>query len=165
MKTLKKILLVMLSITMFTALFGCSAQNDTMDIDIDKLSSELLENAEFEDELTALDDNTVKKLYNIDDYVKASVYISSGATAEEIAVFEFDSKDSAEDGLEKAQVRITEQKADFESYIPKEIQKLDNAVVEQAGKYLIVCISNGNKAESIITKYTNIPVSKMRNRF
>ncbi|MGN1080988.1 MAG: DUF4358 domain-containing protein [Acutalibacteraceae bacterium] len=153
METIKKALLFVLSITIIATLFGCSAQNDTTDIDIGYLSNELLEKAEFEDELNAIDDTTIKKLYNIDDYVKASVYLSSGATAEEIAVFEFDSKDTAADGLKKAQVRIEEQKTDFESYIPKEIPKLDRAVVKQSGKYVIVCVSNSNTAEKIITQY------------
>lgn len=153
MKTIKKILLFLLSLTIITTLFGCSAQKDTTDIDIGYLSNKLIEKAEFEDELNAVDDTTIKKLYNIDDYVKASVYLSSGATAEEIAVFEFDSKDTAADGLKKAQARIEEQKTDFESYIPKEIPKLDSAVVKQSGKYVIVCVSNSNTAEKIITQY------------
>lgn len=153
MKTKRKILIFLLNIIMITTLFGCSSQNGTADIDIGNLSSELLEKAEFEDDLNAVDDNTVKKLYKIDDYVKASVYLGSGATAEEIAVFEFDSKEIAEDGLKKAQARIEEQKTDFESYIPKEIPKLDSAVVKQSGKYVIVCVSNSSKAETIITQY------------
>ncbi len=138
---------------MIATLFGCSAQNDTTDIDMEHLSSELLKNAEFEDELSAVDDMIIKKLYNIDNCVAAKVYISSGATAEEIAVFEFDNRETAADGLKKAKIRIGEQKENFESYIPKEMQKLDNAVVKQSGKYVIVCVSNGNKAKKIITQY------------
>lgn len=156
MKTLKKTLIIILSITMLTMLFGCSAQNKTADIDIIKLCSELLDKAEFEDELSAVDEKTVKKLYNINDYVKAEVYISSGATAEEIALFEFENEKAAADGIEKAQSRIDEQKVDFESYIPKEILKLDNVVIKQSGKYVIVCVSNGSKAEKIITQYISI---------
>lgn len=153
MKIIRKISLFLLSIVMITTLFGCSVQNDMTEIDIGDLSSELLERAEFEDELSAINDTTIKKLYNIDNYTKAVVYISSGATAEEIAVFEFDSKETAADGLKKALVRIEEQKAGFESYIPREIQKLDNAVVKQSGEYVIICISNNNEAEKIITQY------------
>lgn len=143
----------LLSMIMIAILFGCSDQNDAANMDIAQLSNELLDKAEFEDELSAVDGATIKKLYDIDNYVKASVYLSSGATAEEIAVFEFDSKDAAADGLKKAQVRIEEQKTDFESYIPKEIPKLDSAVVKQSGNYVIVCVSNSDKAEKIIKQY------------
>ena len=50
---------------MLTMLFGCSAQNKTADIDIIKLCSELLDKAEFEDELSAVDEKTVKKLSRV----------------------------------------------------------------------------------------------------
>lgn len=153
MKTRKKTLLFLLSLTMIITLFGCSAENNTVAIDIGCLSRELLEKTEFEDELNAVDDAVIKKLYDINNYVAAEVYASSGATAEEIAVFEFDSKETATEGLKKAQARMEEQKTDFESYIPKEVQKLDNAVVKQVGRYVIVCVSNSNEAERIITQY------------
>ena len=153
MKTFKKTLSIALSIIMSAMLFGCSSQEDTVCIDIDALSGELLEKAEFEDELSPIDDTMIKKLYNIEDYVKAKVYISSGATAEEIAVFEFDGTQAAKAGLDNAEIRIQERRIDFESYIPKEVKKLDNAIANRFGKYVIVCVSNGNKAEKIITQY------------
>lgn len=152
MKIMKKILLFLLSITICT-FFGCSAQKNTTDIDIDSLCNELLEKAEFEDTLSAVDDTIIQKLYNTDPYIHASLYLSSGATAEEIAVFEFDSTDTAAAGLKQAQARIEKQKADFELYIPKEIRKLNQAVVKQANQYVIVCVSNSSKAETIITNY------------
>lgn len=153
MKTIKKTFIFLLIFTMITMLFGCSEKKDTTDIDISYLSNELLEKAEFEDELNSVDNIMIQKLYNINDFVNAQVYISSGATSEEIAIFEFDSKEMAAEGLKKALDRIEEQKADFESYIPKEIQKLDRAVVKQSGKYVIVCVSNSDEAEKIITQY------------
>lgn len=160
MKALKKIFLILLSVAMIATMIGCSAKEEIIDMDIDSLCNELLDKAEFEDELSAIDDAMIKKLYNIDDYVKAVVYISSGATAEEIAIFEFDSEVAAADGLEKAQVRVEDQKADFESYIPKEIPKLENAVIKQSGKYVIVCVSSGNQAEKIITQYISSQIEE-----
>ena len=153
MKTRKQARLFLFSVIMMIMLSGCSTQKGRTDIDISGLCSELLEKAEFEDELNTVDDAIIKMLYGIDDYVEAAVYLSSGATAEEIAVFEFDSKETAADALKKARVRIEEQKKDFESYIPKEIPKLDRAVVIQSDSYVIVCVSNSDKAEEIITQY------------
>lgn len=143
----------MLSLIMMAAMSGCSGKEEITVLDISSLTSELLEQAEFEDELSPVDDEVIKKLYDIEDYVNASVYLSSGATAEEIAVFEFDGRDTAAAGLKKAQERVEEQRTDFESYIPKEIPKLDRAVVKQEGNYVIVCVSNSGKAEEIITKW------------
>ena len=58
----------------------------------------------------------------------------------------------AEKGLKKAQERIASQKEAFAAYIPKEVKKLDDAVVEQFGQYVVVCVSNSREAETIITK-------------
>ena len=154
MKTIKKILLFLLIVAIITTFSGCSSKNNTTEIDFNALSNELLENIEFKDELTAVDDAVIQKIYNIEDFVRAQVYISSGATAEEISLFEFDSNEKAEEGLKMAMERIEEQKADFGSYIPEELQKLDKAVVKQSGNYVIVCVSSSSDvAEEIITKY------------
>lgn len=153
MKEVKFIFMLLLIIPVFS---GCSGKGDTADrteIDISSLGSELLEKAEFEDELNLVDDTMVKKLYHIEEFTGAQVYIGSGATAEEIAVFEFDSGEAAEEGLKAAEDRLEGQKEDFASYVPKELQKLDNAVIKQAGKYLVVCVSNSDEAEKIIKKY------------
>ncbi len=150
MKRTKRLIAFILCLVSIAALMGCSAKEETTEIDIDTLVSELLEKVEFEDELNEIDDTLVKRLYNIESYVKAAVYVSSGATAEEIAVFEFDSEAAAANGLEMAQARIERQKADYEAYIPQEVQRLDNAVVKQSGRYVIVCVSSGDEAKNII---------------
>ena len=151
----KSIQICFLAIAMLALFTGCSQKKDPVTLDTDALVNELLEDAEFEDELNAIDEDTVKKLYGIEDFTSAQVYISSGATAEEIAVFAFDTEDAATAGLEKAQERIADQKADFETYIPKEVPKLDSAIVQQYGTYVILCVSNGDTAGEIITQYTN----------
>ncbi len=57
--------------------------------------------------------------------------------------------------LQSAQNRISQQKADYAAYNPKEIQRLDNAIVKNTGRYLIVCVSEGDTAKKIIGEYTN----------
>lgn len=152
MKTMIKITTILLVAMVTIMTFGCGKE-EVADIDIDRLCSELLEQAEFEDELSQVDDEVIKMLYGINDYAQAQVYISSGATAEEIAVFEFSDTNTATNGFQMAQNRLEEQKEDFESYIPKEIRKLDRAVVLKVGKYVVVCVSNGDTAEKIITQF------------
>lgn len=156
MKARKEVKLILILLVIITVFSGCSGKDDAADmtgIDISSLGSELLEKAEFEDELNLVDDAMVKKLYHIEEFTEAQVYIGSGATAEEIAIFEFDSGKAAAEGLKAAEDRLEEQKENFASYVPKELQKLDNAVVKQAGNYLVVCVSNGDEAEKIIKSY------------
>lgn len=146
---MKKLLLLPL---ILLSLFFISC-NQEKDIDIHQLSSELLQNVTFEDELTQIDAATAAKLYHIDNAVDQFVYVSSGATAEEIAVFEFASKEDAANAVQAAQERLSSQKDSYESYMPKEVQKLDSAVLKQTGRYLILCISDGTEAEKIINQY------------
>ena len=153
MKIFKKFFPFLLLIAVGMVFSGCASGNDTAVMDIDALSKALLENIEFEDELTLLDDAMVGRLYDIEDYVSARVYIGSGATAEEIAVFEFDSREKAAAGLKVAVGRVEEQREDFAGYLPGELKKLDNAVAGQYGRYVILCVSGDDSARELIAKY------------
>ncbi len=136
---------------MIFLLTACGKKNTS--IDIIKLSEDLLENVPFTDELTMADEKTVEHLYSIDNAVSEVVYIGSGATAEEIAIFQFASEEDADNALPSVQKRITDQKEGFESYIPIELKRLDNAVLEKQGCYIILCVSDGTEAEEIIRRY------------
>ncbi|MGN0403424.1 MAG: DUF4358 domain-containing protein [Acetatifactor sp.] len=152
MKIIKKVFpLILISVLMLT---GCSGQTDESRIDTNAMVRELLEKVEFEDELNRVEDaGTIKMLYDVDNATEAYVYISSGATAEEIAVFTFENKEAAELGLKKAEERLTVQKENYTSYVPEEVKKLDNAVVKQTGNYVVLCVSEGDEAGKIIEGY------------
>ncbi len=147
----KAITLMVLAMVLMVA--GCSKKSETTTVNIENLANELMENVQFEDELSQVDSDMVEKLYNINNASSSYVYIGSGATAEEIAVFEFKDEESAKQGLDKANTRISEQKDSYATYIPEEVQRLDNAIVKQSGRYLVVCVSDDSKAEDIISKY------------
>ena len=70
------------------------------------------------------------------------LYLSSGATAEEIAVFEAKDDAAAERLLAAAKERVEVQKTAFEDYAPAEMTKLNNAVVERSGKIVALCIAD-----------------------
>lgn len=148
MRYIKMLAVLLLGIFVFAS---CAAKQKP--IDCQQLSDELFAEVPFQDELTLADEKTAEKLYNIQNAVKEFVYIGSGATAEEIAVFEFATEEEAKNAVENAKTRISDQTDSFASYVPKETEKLDNAVVRQSGNYLVVCVSDGDKAEEIIGKY------------
>lgn len=150
MKKIKSTLPIL--ILLFT-LYACTKQE--VSINIKDLSDNLLQNVTFEDELTQITKEKAAQIYNIENSVNEYVYVSSGATAEEIAVFEFNNTEDAKNAMQCAQQRIDKQKADYATYNPKEIQKLDNAIIKNTGRYLIVCVSQGDTAKKIIADYTN----------
>lgn len=148
------IIIIILIFVAISAIILFTNKEKDITIDVNKLANDIIQNIEFEDELNKVDDETVKKLYGITDTVSQVVYMSSGATAEEIAIFEFKSKEECQTGLEKANMRINEQKQSFKDYMPKEMKKLEEAIVVNKNNYLIVCITdNQGEIEKILNKY------------
>ena len=82
------------------------------------------------------------------------MYMGSGATAEEAAVFEAKDEETAKQMAEVANQHIQNQREAFESYIPEEIKKLDKAIVEQKGRYVAVCVTDDvENAQKVIDGY------------
>ena len=145
------IIAVILIITI--AIFIFENTNKEITIDIDKLSENIIKNVEFEDEMNITDAETVKKLYNIDNTISEKVYLSSGATAEEVAIFEFESKENAKEAVEKVNERIENQKSSYSGYAPKEVKRLEDAVLIQKDKYIVFCVTEDKNAQKLISKY------------
>ncbi len=121
--------------------------------DAGEIGKKLAEDLAFEDELTLADEDMAGMLYGIDAAVQSSVYISSGATAEEIAVFEFETEEDCKEAVSLAEQRNEDQKEAFASYVPKEVKRLDGAVVKQHGRFLAVCVcDDGRKAEELLAE-------------
>lgn len=146
---MNKMIKVIVIIATLATLTGCT--NKT--VEIKGMSEYLLEKIEFIDTLIKVDENSAKDLYNITNFVSQEVYVSSGATAEEVAIFTFSNDEDTNDGLEKAKQRIEFLKNSFENYIPEEIIKLENAFIEKTGHNVVVCISDNNDVGEIINDY------------
>ena len=152
MKKLKKALALVFILSISAALAACGGGGGTQ-MDAQALANELMEEVEFVDELSPVKSEMVPKLYGIDNAQEAYVYMGSGATAEEVAVFKFADEQAAEDGLAKLQDYIAARKDSFANYIPGEVARLDNAVIKQSGEYLALCVSEGSTASEIISRY------------
>lgn len=132
---------------------GAPAGSEDIEIDLEALAGHLLESGVFEETLYKADDGIAEILYGIDGASAALVYIGSGAVADELALFEFADEAEAQSAISAAEARIASQKDSFATYIPEEVPKLDNAVVETHGRYLIVCVSGQDNASEIISDY------------
>ena len=142
---MKKTLIVLLTAAVLILMSACSPQsNANQDVALDELAKELLESDVFEETLTLADEGIAKKLYSIDNAVSFQFYVGSGATASELALLEFETEADAKAALPLAQERVAAQKKSFSSYLPSEVEKLENAVIEQHGRYVVVCVSKGD---------------------
>lgn len=70
-----------------------------------------------------------------------------------MAIFELKDENDADKALDAVKQRIEIQKQDFKTYNPKELLKLEHSIVKKAGRYVITCISDDDKADEIIKGY------------
>lgn len=151
----KQAFTIFLSLLVLAVAFGCAAKK-AIHIDVDSLAAKLASSIKFDDQLTKLEEKAALKLYSIPNtsIKKQSVYVGSGATAEEISVWEAKDTDAAKDVKTAVLARIETQKAGFQDYVPTEMVKLKNPVLICEGNYVILCISNDNtKAKQVIDSY------------
>lgn len=140
----KVITLVMAALFVFAA--GCAQKTNGLNVDAAAAADKLASSVKFSDQMTAVEEKTALKLYGLDPGAVAGVkaYESSGATAEEIAVFEAKDDASAGKVREAAQKRIENQKSAFQDYQPKEMAKLKDPVLVTTGRFVVLCVSNDN---------------------
>ncbi|HHU04947.1 MAG TPA: DUF4358 domain-containing protein [Clostridiales bacterium] len=150
---MKRLLVAVLATLLLLALFGCSEKKE---LDIDKLSEELLSGGVFSETLEPVELDILGYIYDVseDDYAEAAVYCSSGATADELAIFKAKDADAAKRIAEAAQQRIEEQIRGFKNYVPAEVPKLEKAYQTTYGDYVLLCVSTDPEtANTIIAKY------------
>lgn len=158
---MKKILIIV-AIVVIIAIIGVAILFSTKKGDVDvtiniiELANSLNEAPIFEDTLSIIDKEIILKNYDFNnDMIKDIIsYVGSGATAEEILVLEVNNKEDLNEIKTKINDRLEERKINFQNYVPKEVYKLENCILETKGNYLIFCVSNdSDKATEIINQY------------
>lgn len=128
---------------------GCGSSEKT--IDAAALAESLTAEISYDDTLEAVDADTVSMYITLPDEVESVMYMGSGSTAEEVAVFTAPDEDTAKETMESVQEHLNDQTESFQDYIPEESKRVGNAVLEQRGKYVILCVSgDSDTAKEII---------------
>ncbi len=138
--------------------FVFSDTNTEITLDMPKLAEELINAQIFEDQLNEVDKESIIKKYNLnaEKIKKVDAYVGTGATAEEILIMELLDKKDISETKKIMETQIEERKLDFQDYLPKEVFKLENYILESKGNYIVLCISNdSDKAKEIINKNIN----------
>lgn len=130
-----------LAVLLTALLLTSCGKSPAKDVDIESLAESIVQTVAFDDDLTIIDDSMISMLYDIDGYVDAVLYKGSGATAEEVAVFQMETASDAKNACEDAKAHIQSQIKAYESYMPDEVARLEEAVVRQDGCYVSVVVS------------------------
>lgn len=124
---------------------GCSKQ---LILEPADALAQLKDEITFTDQMTDMDSENTCRFYDIDTGMVADSvsYVGSGATAESMAVFEAVDADAA-GSIADALQSFTDGWIDgYSDYKPEEVPKLESAVLEQNGVYVVFCVSADNTA-------------------
>lgn len=149
---MKKTKLFLAGMAAMTLLAGCGT-GKSQNVDVEALEKSLLNDIVYEDTLSKLSDEDISNYIDIPEGVTGVMYMGSGATAESVAIFTAPDKATADILEDNIEMYLRDQESAFEDYKPEEAKRIDNAVLEQEGKYVVLCVSgDSSKAEALIDK-------------
>ena len=122
---------------------GCSKQ---LTLEPADALAQLKDEITFTDQMTDMDSESTCRFYDVDTGLvnDSSAYVGSGATAESMAVFEAVDADAASSIADALQTFTDGWIAGYSDYKPEEVPKLESAVLEQNGVYVVFCVSADN---------------------
>lgn len=143
MKTLiKRGAAAVLALLLAVSLAACG-EKETKEFDAESTPKALMDAGAFSEELEELEEDILLRLYELDEskVTAAAGFGSTGLTAEEVAVFEMTDEQAAEDAELLLQAHLEYQIESNVDYRPKEMPKLEKAVVERRGKTLLFLVA------------------------
>ena len=154
----ERIMASALAFVLLLGVYGCkdgtTAGSKKIVVDSNALAEKIVKDGSFDDELNQLEDSQFGTIYEEVDaslVTKSCVYIGSGATAEQVVVVEAKDAESAKKVKDQLKEKLEEDRKENEGYLPKEIAKIDQAVLEVKGEYAILVVSKDSKqAEQVI---------------
>ena len=135
---------------------ACSGGGEDITVDVSALAEALNTGITYQDPLEKLDDGMVGMLYDVDGLVTESVvYMGSGATAEEIAVFACNDADTAKNEVKPiVEEHVDAQIESFRDYVPGQVTKLEQSLIRQTGSSVVLSVSNDpDGANKILDEY------------
>ncbi len=150
-KSLRKLLLGTILVGTLFALAGCGGKKKEVSVDTASLAKQLVDETVTTDSLTQTQDSMLSTIYALPEGSAGTAYMSSGATACEVAVIQ--SADSSKTGDVETifKNRVKSQSDLYASYNAEQVTKLDSAIIKSAGAYtvLVVC-DDTDKANDIL---------------
>ena len=151
---MKKIVSVLLAVMLLVTAF-CSCGKSETAVDPAALANDVLQNCRFTDSLNPVDGKVAVMIHEVDEADVADVlyYGGTGATADEITVFTAVDESAAGRILAQAQSYVAKRIESFKNYGPEGALMLENAIVRQSGKYVVIVVCGDGNAPKIVDKY------------
>ncbi len=155
MQTIKRVGVCLLTVLMILILASCGSK----ELDMDALVNELTASSAFTVDMNGQDqimpDTVIPQtyFYGAGEVVRAAMRFN-GDTEEEITVFQAADSKAADHLMELCQNRIDLEKAGMQNYSPETVQRLESAILEKYGDYVVLVVANDSAAaKDIVDKY------------
>ena len=99
-------------------------------VNIEALTKILLQDIKYETKLNLMDDSVVEGI------------VSLQKDSKEVLVVTASSEEKAKKDQGAVEQHLKEMKHSFEDYIPKQADKIENAVIIRCGKYVVACVTD-----------------------
>ncbi len=146
---MKKFPSVIISALLVLSLAACGGgQGEVKPFDPDADAKTLLAaQGVFSASMTAIDTEVACALYGIDEttVTGCAAYGATATSAEELAIFTFDSEESAQAALKQLGYRIEDRTEELRDYLPDELPKLEGAVTQQRGASVLLLIAQDSQ--------------------
>lgn len=149
---------IFIMLLMVVFLTNCGSDKDKSDLSkdisyektpsnetLDALIKDIVNADIFDGEMAMVSGTVVKEAYGLNDVDVYASYMSTATKADEITIIKSNNLKQTKELISQY---IETRKKDFESYLPGEVVKFDNAIIISCGDndgVYIVCISNNKK--------------------
>lgn len=155
MKMHRNVMAAALAVLILFSAAGCGKKADIAPADaVTRLAGSLT----FTDQMTSMDSADACRFYDVDTALvqDSAAYVGSGATAESLAVFQATDAEAASAIVDALEAFTDSWIKGYADYKPEEVPKLESAVLEQDGVYVVYCVTAaGDTAKAAVDDLLN----------
>lgn len=148
---MKKKLGTALVLAALSAMMVACGSAEPKEVNAKDLAEKLVSDGVYTEAPEAIPSDEIEYYMTVEDGVEGIMYMSGGTTGEEVAVFTAPDEEAAIEMKANVEEFLKDQSDEMGAYDPKVVQRIENAVLEQKGKYVVLCVSDDSaKAQEII---------------
>lgn len=161
---MKKVLAMLLVAAMSVSIVACGGsgagdgsensganQNSEKEFSPEALAQSLVSEITYTAEMEQIPAEEIEWYVDLEEGVTGIMYMVSGVSCEEVAVFTAPDTDTAKAMVDNIEELLADQEDQNAAYDAKAAQRIQDAVIQQKGNYVILCVSDDSaKAKELI---------------
>lgn len=148
---MKKKLGTALILAVLSAVMVACGSAEPKEVDAKDLAAKLVADGVYTELPEVIPSDEIEYYMTVEEGVEGIMYMAGGTTGEEVAVFTAPDEEAAIAMKTNVEEFLADQSDEMGAYDPRVVQRIENAVLEQKGNYVILCVSEDSaKAQEII---------------